>query len=179
MDLELEPEDSIVDACTVYSSYKEFVSKRGSVDRPETGGKRTNKAGCGLGRGMEPAETPMGHFVATDKLPEESEGSLTRRRLAYEQAVRVLGECVETISVATHEGVFREAASFLTARCESPSMSDDKSVSKEPVTPEVVTYGPELLRLVPAVVMYAGMWAVQPLFLLIRADNQEYVCVRP
>jgi hypothetical protein len=55
--------------------------------------------------------------------------------------------------------VFRDAAAFLATHCEDNAVSaikDPVSTISFPIKPDAVTYGPESLRMIPAVVMYAG-----------------------
>ena len=49
----------------------------------------------------------MGSFWASESVPNESPNNITLRRLAYEQAVKVMGETVAELMASTHESVFR------------------------------------------------------------------------
>ena len=97
----------------------------------------------------------MGSFFPIDDYNEEADDSMVMRRYAYEQAVRSLGESAETITTATHWGVFQEAATFLSLQMKETYVSRTEMQGGSGAT----ALGAESLQPIPTVLLYTGMCA--------------------
>ena len=112
----------------------------------------------------------MGAFFPIDDFNEEADDSMVMRRYAYEQAVRSLGESAETITTATHWGVFQEAATFLSLQMKEAYVSRTEMQGGLSAT----ALGAESLQPTPTVLLYTGVCAMGKLNCLFRFLGYHY-----
>lgn len=149
--VDLEAEESILDACSFYSSGRVFKAKRsGAGLRASTA---ATKAPSKAAIAAADSNPQMGAFFPIDDYNEEADDSMIMRRYAYEQAVRSLGESAEALTTATHWGVFQEAATFLSLQMKESYVNRTESHGSM----GAATLGAESLQPIPTVLLYTGV----------------------